>query len=1306
METDIKSLAERLRSLDESGERYQDANWNLESQIHDFEAKEKEATDREIRLTQHLNILQAEKSAVQKDLDDIKSNYAKLSDDHVAALKQCDIEMGNLKRNLNIMESEKSTLHRQNEELLNQNKELATAIVQHRGRLEDLEQSQGLVQENLEIVPDDLTPEHSPPPSPVKGTPRHTMLESETLKSSLQHAHRMIQNLKSNIQREKAEKLDLKRLLQDARDELEIRRRDIGTTVNRKPRKPESRDTKKHLRISHLGGPRSSTREIHNEDPNWEDDDSEPKSPSPGIQKFTKTMIHSPRQSNSGRSTSFVHVRTGTSESIMSSNEQETVEAFETAPERLSGEGRSYISQKDGFKNVIESEDRPHSLMSLRTNQYLLSPGTRLSFQSTASTSDDDFETCYRGKLNGNTSQPSRLRLRVGHGGYRRSRISSIDSQSYASPGSVTNTSRDGTPNDMGKSLFAELGNMCVTDEELTLESPPLSKQTSRSTTPVLRPTSISTSIPPIPLAKLPSTTDSAIITGPWESDYAAKKTPTNDTYNFGSTSEPAGTLILPIQSQESKATQTYLDIQMKHASSQWDDEYDFMNFSRLNSRPQSLCVSNFNNTLHNLEISSPIEKPSTFSLPLTSGSFTSEGDSKNMQEPKKLDLTGPSVISQTLEPFISVTEPIPEDCSENFTQVRPEYIVLSDVQASEIEPLQSHCNQASPITHLQRFSRKDIYSHISRIQPLNKDNFNLDDQKNCNPTPIVGSKDHQNDNYSRFELMNVQQPFSNSADQLQKFASNIIQTIDECSQTSLTGSQIDELLKTQKSLSVLDHNDELSSSDVSRSTHKRSLQLGDNMKITDQMTTTITSEFESFANLSTEISNSDSLTNSTTPGQPLKTITSNEFRAATLTNLDPSIGGAGMLTHSTHPISTYKSNLARRPLTPNISIPFSCSHSDETTPRPINSQGFATKQSSTRNLRSRVSSISSFASEIENRFQIHHKFGISAGFPTGTDPRMISAITQTMIGDYLWKYTRKTGRGVMSEKRHRRYFWVHPYTKTLYWSDRDPSLAGRAELKAKSVPIEAVRVVTDDNPMPPGLHRKSLIILTPSRAVKFTATTGQLHETWFNSLSYLLLRTGGEKLDMPPEISSEPITLQDMVEFHPGFTKNNQAGIASLSSFQSRTTRNEYLKKTPYTLNSKSPRTSAGTTSRFGNYWKPGKDGLIGSVTSRHSRYGQEKVENLYQSNQVHSSAEDLREMIEEKDRDSDKLENVRACCDGISPGEKLYLIIMLILNTGRHDVGHLSNSTKSRNCRNIGATYSSRHDCPGVRFDTRTKR
>ena len=69
----------------------------------------------------------------------------------------------------------------------------------------------------------------------------------------------------------------------------------------------------------------------------------------------------------------------------------------------------------------------------------------------------------------------------------------------------------------------------------------------------------------------------------------------------------------------------------------------------------------------------------------------------------------------------------------------------------------------------------------------------------------------------------------------------------------------------------------------------------------------------------------------------------------------------------------------------------------------------------------------------------------------TGTDPNIIHAITQTMIGEYLYKYTcRAIGKG-HAERRHQRFFWIHPYTKTIYWSSVGPGASTVHESNAKS---------------------------------------------------------------------------------------------------------------------------------------------------------------------------------------------------------------------------------------------------------------
>ncbi|RYP64441.1 hypothetical protein DL769_006673 [Monosporascus sp. CRB-8-3] len=416
-----------------------------------------------------------------------------------------------------------------------------------------------------------------------------------------------------------------------------------------------------------------------------------------------------------------------------------------------------------------------------------------------------------------------------------------------------------------------------------------------------------------------------------------------------------------------------------------------------------------------------------------------------------------------------------------------------------------------------------------------------------------------------------------------------------------------------------------------------------------------------------------------------------NHREAIEAARTNSSSGGKGTMGPPLIPASAYKTPTSR-PRTPSNRPLSPTSLKGTPTPRPGRAQltrGFSEVHSPTKMpARSRQSSVSSFTSEIETRFNIRGDMGMeSTGFGPNTDPRMIQAITQTMIGEYLWKYTRKAGRGEMSEKRHRRYFWMHPYTKTLYWSDRDPSTAGRSELRAKSVPIEAVRVVTDDNPMPPGLHRKSLIIISPGRTIKFTCTTGQRHETWYNALSYLLLRTGNDHQADAEGVAGN-VTQEDMDEFNPslqhrGPNTNRSKAPPSLSSYNSRTTRNEspnidLASMSIPTLTPTHERGTArpGTLSRLSGYWKSGTiSGTLGSLRSKSSVANDTAI---YDASEVHDSAEDLRQMIEQQDRDADRLENVRACCDG------------------KHDVGTLSHSSKRSRLSSLH-THSHTHGHPG---------
>ncbi|KAL7323782.1 hypothetical protein PS15p_210388 [Mucor circinelloides] len=124
------------------------------------------------------------------------------------------------------------------------------------------------------------------------------------------------------------------------------------------------------------------------------------------------------------------------------------------------------------------------------------------------------------------------------------------------------------------------------------------------------------------------------------------------------------------------------------------------------------------------------------------------------------------------------------------------------------------------------------------------------------------------------------------------------------------------------------------------------------------------------------------------------------------------------------------------------------------------------------------------------------------------TDPNMINIITQTMIGDWMYKYTRKAVGGGLSEYRHQRYFWIHPYTNTLYWSTSGPGGNGNGhEAKAKCALIENITAVPDYTSNANGLPNVSLLIQTSQRQLKLTAPTMEKHERWLESIQYLIAR-------------------------------------------------------------------------------------------------------------------------------------------------------------------------------------------------------
>ncbi|KAK0635578.1 hypothetical protein B0T17DRAFT_485871 [Bombardia bombarda] len=129
----------------------------------------------------------------------------------------------------------------------------------------------------------------------------------------------------------------------------------------------------------------------------------------------------------------------------------------------------------------------------------------------------------------------------------------------------------------------------------------------------------------------------------------------------------------------------------------------------------------------------------------------------------------------------------------------------------------------------------------------------------------------------------------------------------------------------------------------------------------------------------------------------------------------------------------------------------------------------------------------------------------------------VVDAIAQTMVGEWMFKYVRRRksfgvsdGKGgdENSNDRHKRWVWLAPYERAILWSSKQPSSGSALMGKSgRKLMIQSVLDVKDDNPAPKTagpLFNRSILILTPQRALKFTAMSAERHYIWLTSLSFL----------------------------------------------------------------------------------------------------------------------------------------------------------------------------------------------------------
>jgi len=165
-----------------------------------------------------------------------------------------------------------------------------------------------------------------------------------------------------------------------------------------------------------------------------------------------------------------------------------------------------------------------------------------------------------------------------------------------------------------------------------------------------------------------------------------------------------------------------------------------------------------------------------------------------------------------------------------------------------------------------------------------------------------------------------------------------------------------------------------------------------------------------------------------------------------------------------------------------------------------------------------------------------------SAGIEAGDN--VIDAIAATMVGEWMWKYVKGKNFGSddfmqdpnkANAVRHKRWVWLSPYDNTVLWANKRPTssaaLMGKSDRK---MVIQSVFDVKDSAALPKGaaageVFDHSIIIVTPTRALKFTATTKERHHLWLTALTYISKQTpyhDSINLDIP--MAPRPFANQD----------------------------------------------------------------------------------------------------------------------------------------------------------------------------------
>ncbi len=84
-------------------------------------------------------------------------------------------------------------------------------------------------------------------------------------------------------------------------------------------------------------------------------------------------------------------------------------------------------------------------------------------------------------------------------------------------------------------------------------------------------------------------------------------------------------------------------------------------------------------------------------------------------------------------------------------------------------------------------------------------------------------------------------------------------------------------------------------------------------------------------------------------------------------------------------------------------------------------------------------------------------------------DPEVADAIIQCMRGEWLYKYAPQR-RLLGAERRHKRYFFINPFNRTIHWTSEEPKASAGHVARSKNAFIEQVALMDDYNSNPSGL--------------------------------------------------------------------------------------------------------------------------------------------------------------------------------------------------------------------------------------------